>query len=457
MTEIDFSNHQFNGINVAADWIRDLESSNSRLHKERVIEKAFMAAQLGSSTAQCFLFNCYAAYNPFWVYHVRQIPETVGLTGQANPWPRFWALCEALRTRSVTGHAARDRIQALSQLFDSEQWNSVCRRVLTKDLRCGITEKTLNQVLGNSAWRIPVFACQLARDSTEQTRQMQGLKRLEVKLDGVRVLAVVTGNTCVLHSRNGRVMENFPQVAEAIMDNRQLLSAGLDAVNFVLDGEIVGESFQQLMRQAHRKQHAHTQDMVYHVFDIMPLTDFTNGCCKVSQQHRLDWLSAAQTALTQHHCLRVMPGMTVDLDQAQGHDIMRRFGEAAVSQGYEGLMIKDLSAHYECKRTSAWLKWKPFIEVSLEVIDVEPGTGKNLGRLGALVCSGQDHGKHITVNVGSGFSDSDRTEYWNSRSDLVGQIVEVRADAITQNQDGSYSLRFPRFVRFRGFEPGEKL
>jgi hypothetical protein len=26
-----------------------------------------------------------------------------------------------------------------------------------------------------------------------------------------------------------------------------------------------------------------------------------------------------------------------------------------------------------------------------------------------------------------------------------------------QNQDGTYSLRFPRFVRFRGFEPGEKL
>jgi hypothetical protein len=39
----------------------------------------------------------------------------------------------------------------------------------------------------------------------------------------------------------------------------------------------------------------------------------------------------------------------------------------------------------------------------------------------------------------------------------VGQIVEVRADAITKNQDGSYSLRFPRFLRFRGFEIGEKI
>jgi DNA ligase-1 len=93
----------------------------------------------------------------------------------------------------------------------------------------------------------------------------------------------------------------------------------------------------------------------------------------------------------------------------------------------------------------------------LEVTDVEEGTGRNVGRLGALVCSGQDDGKQITVNVGSGFSDDDRTEFWNSRSSLIGQVVEVRADAVTQNQDGTFSLRFPRFLHFRGFEHGEKI
>jgi len=42
---------------------------------------------------------------------------------------------------------------------------------------------------------------------------------------------------------------------------------------------------------------------------------------------------------------------------------------------------------------------------------------------------------------------------------LIGQVVEVRADAITQNQNAKdeWSLRFPRFLRFRGFEVGEKL
>jgi DNA ligase-1 len=147
----------------------------------------------------------------------------------------------------------------------------------------------------------------------------------------------------------------------------------------------------------------------------------------------------------------------VDLDTIQGQERFKMINTQAVAGGYEGIMIKDPAAVYECKRTVSWLKQKPYIEVSLEVRDVEEGTGKNAGRLGALVCEGQDDGKSIRVNVGSGLSDDLRTDVWNNRAGVVGQIVEVRADAVTQNQDGSYSLRFPRFKGFRGFEPGEKL
>jgi DNA ligase-1 len=455
---LDINDARYQGVKVAADWIRDLESSDSRLHKERVIEKALMAAQLGSAHAQCFLFNCYAAYNPFWVFHVRQIPETQGLIDRANPWPRFWALCEALRTRSVTGHAARDRIQALSREFDSQEWNLLCRRVLLKDLRCGISEKTLNKILGKTTWRIPVFSCQLAQDSQDQASKMRGVKRLEVKLDGVRVLALVSGNACTLYSRNGKQLDNFPQVAQAILDNRECFYTGQATLsNFVLDGEIVGESFQQLMRQAHRKNQAHTTGMMYHVFDILPLTDFVAGVSTLSQRRRLSWLEPVRETLEATNCLRIMPGMDVDLNTAEGQDVMHRFAEAAVAQGYEGIMIKDLEAHYECKRTSSWLKWKPVITVDLEIVGFEEGTGRNAGRLGAIICEGDDHDRRIRVNVGTGLSDAVRDQYWHTRDQLLGHMVEVAADAVTQNQDGTYSLRFPRFVRFRGFEPGEKI
>jgi DNA ligase-1 len=152
-----------------------------------------------------------------------------------------------------------------------------------------------------------------------------------------------------------------------------------------------------------------------------------------------------------------MVGIDIDLATAEGHDVMRRYAKDSVAAGFEGIMIKDLDAPYECRRSTFWMKWKPTITVDLNIVGFEEGTGRNAGRLGAIICEGDDNGCRINVNVGSGLSDANRDEYWSARDQLLGNVVEVEADAVTQNQDGTYSLRFPRFVRFRGFEPGEKL
>jgi DNA ligase-1 len=148
---------------------------------------------------------------------------------------------------------------------------------------------------------------------------------------------------------------------------------------------------------------------------------------------------------------------TVDLGTPDGQKRFVDLNKRAVDGGYEGVMIKDVDAPYECKRSHSWLKAKPFIEVSLDVIAVEEGTGKNAGKLGALVCEGVDDGKAIRVNVGSGLTDEQRDSFWQLKRDCIGMVAEVRADAITQNQDGTYSLRFPRFMRFRGLVKGEKI
>ena len=453
----------FNGVPVAADWIYDLESSDSRIHKEKVIEKAFMAAKLGSASAQIFLFNCYLAYNPFYTYNIKQVPETEGIVGQSNPWPQFWALCEALRTRSVTGNHMRQMVEECSRQFDSQEWNDMCRRVLIKDLRCGISENTLNKILGKSDWAIPVFTCQLATDSADHPNKMTGRARLECKLDGVRVLAVIDNNSAVtLYSRNGKVFENFDLIQNYLATNsseiKRLLS---NSAPIVLDGEIVGESFQTLMKQARRKRDANANDSKFYVFDWVALSSFKQGFqMQLSQESRSEKLELLRPLLGENPSVRVMPGIEVDLGTAEGRSTMQKFAQDAVAEGFEGIMIKNLQAPYECKRSSNWMKWKPTITVDLEVVNLEEGTGRNLGRLGALVCEGSDNGRHITVNVGSGLSDDNRTDFWShhvNENGIVGRIVEVEADAVTQNQDGSYSLRFPRFVRFRGFEAGEKL
>jgi DNA ligase-1 len=301
---------------------------------------------------------------------------------------------------------------------------------------------------------VPVFECQLAHDSANHESKVCGKKLIEVKLDGVRVLTIVYPNGTVnQYSRNGKELVNFGHVKSQF----EQIATGLTEP-WVFDGEIMSSSFQDLMKQVHRKSDVQANDSVLNLFDCIPLAMFKTGKWNFKQTDR----SAHLTKFIETHgavltSVRVVGQELVDLDTTAGKKRYREINAQAIAGGYEGIMLKDPSAGYECKRSVAWLKLKPFIEVSLEVTNLEEGTGKNVGRLGALVCSGQDDGKDIAVNVGSGFSDELRDSVWGDRDSVVGQIVEVRADAVTQNQDGTYSLRFPRFLRFRGFEAGEKL
>ena len=160
-------------------------------------------------------------------YNVKKVPETQGLTNQENPWTQFWGLLEGLRTRSITGHAARDKIEEISQRFDSSEWNGLARRVLIKDLRCGISEKTLNKILKGTQWEIPVFTCQLAKDSEDHEHKMTGRARLEIKLDGVRVITVIQGNNVTMYSRNGKVFDNFGHLEDEIRDILPKIRAAL--------------------------------------------------------------------------------------------------------------------------------------------------------------------------------------------------------------------------------------
>jgi DNA ligase-1 len=351
-------------------------------------------------------------------------------------------------------------VASMMKSATKKEWNGWYRRILIKDLRCGVSEKTVNKVVEKkyADYSIPVFGCQLAHDSANHESKVSGKKLIEVKLDGVRVITIVRNDGRVdMFSRNGKELLNFPHIAEQISSVIKQKGSS-KSMDVVLDGEIMSSSFQDLMKQVHRKDNAEAGDAVLNLFDVLPLADFEKGIYNKDQKTRSEmvkfWVEQNQALLPS---VTYVANELVDLDTIKGQERFKMINTQAVAGGYEGIMIKDPDAPYECKRSHAWLKLKPFIEVSLEVKEVEEGTGRNIGRLGALVCSGTDDGKTISVNVGSGFSDSDRDSFWSSRDLLIQKIVEVRADAVTQNQDGSYSLRFPRFLRFRGFESGEKL
>lgn len=443
--------------------IKQLESTNSRLDKEKILQMVL----LQQPEDKLFWEGVKLALDPMATWGIKQVPikelDTRNNYDAEEYDDAFKLAITGFGNRSYTGNLAKNIIEKLMETCDKDAWNDWYRRILIKDLRCGVTETTINKVRPNT---VPTFSCQLAKDAADNEGKLKGKKLLDYKLDGVRVLAVMeridSGIVSVmmqpritLFSRNGKVFENFKHIEEQLawaMADNELTE------DYVLDGEITSATFQTLMTQARRKKDADASDAVFNVFDAIPLKEFRLGEYGVNQAVRSksvtrDW----RNILASCENIRVLDYVEADLDTEEGRATLEEMRDKAADLGLEGIMVKDVDAPYKCKRSDAWLKIKPNITVDLTVIAVEEGTGRNQNRLGAFVCEGMDNGKHITVNVGSGFSDLQRDDYWNYRSNVVGHTAEVKADVITQNQDGSYSLRFPRFIRFRDFDAGEKI
>jgi len=454
------------------DVITALESDNSRIAKETLIK------QEAGSKNDDFFQGVKLALDSLISFGVKQVPVHGGPDGQGLPSAVFFKLVEQLQNRELTGNDARNAIELCLKTATRAEWNNWYRRILIKDLRCGVSEKTVNNAVKKLCpqYSVPVFTVQLAKDIVGEEHRLVGKKLIDVKLDGVRLISIVypTGRVDQF-SRNGKEIINYPHIKNEFSIVSNTLSEPM-----VFDGEVVSSSFQDLMKQLYRKDDVETSDAKLQLFDILPLSEFENGSSTLNQSERSmylrDWVS-------QHSfkSIDVIGQELVDLDTLEGNCRFKEINKSAIDGGFEGIMIKDPYALYELKRSYSWMKLKPFIEVSLDITGVEEGEKDLIGTLGALTCSGIDDEKQITVNVGGGYSLKLRAQIWANYtkkpvqwthvknkeliteteypdgSDLIGRIIEIRADSISQNRDGTFSLRFPRFRRFRGFEPGEKL
>lgn len=444
--------------------VYDLAATTSRTEKEQVLFNAFMTGE------RDFFVAARLAYDPmitFGIAKVGLIAEDDGMPGTLT-FAEFLDLAHKLRRRDLTGNAARNAINAAAERSDQPTWNGLYRRILLKDLKAGVEAKTINKVLAKIGkgerealdYMIPLFGCQLAEDAgkPENFAKIKGKRFLDVKLDGVRVVSILDKQAGVtLFTRNGQPIENFPALTTAL----QALCDQLPG-SVMLDGEVVTTSFQDLMTQLQRDD-ADDRNAKLALFDMLPLDDFRAGGGTRTQAER----HAALVALETHGLLKaaegrlyIVPKVLVDLSTEDGQESFAEFNRTALEAGYEGVMLKDPEAPYQMKRSSAWAKRKPFVEVTLTVVEVVEGKadGKYVGTTGALLCRGEDDGRSIEVSVGSGFSDAERDEIWTKRDEIVDMLVEIRADAFSLEQGGTvYSLRFPRFKGFRGRQKGEKI
>lgn len=443
--------------------INDIAATSSRSDKEAIIAR--------HADDPLFRKVLDAALNPFTTYGVAKLPEPAGFgqgRGSIEVTHSVWALLAALSTRTYTGNAALEKISDAFEYLDSDS-AELLRRMLSKDLRAGITAKTVNKVIKEL---IPTFDCMLAH-KFEAKRIKTWPAVAEPKLDGVRVLTFVNAGdgSVTFYSRSGREYTGFEHLREPVIAlwrqakadlsegrfNRALPCAieTLNMGQFVLDAEVVSGSFNETVSSV-RKKDEQAEDAELHCFDIVPLALFEqNG--KASKHGYV----------TRRQVLEGMipfgnPGKVRVTSRYYVHneDEALAFYTKFRDRGLEGAIIKPADGKYERKRSYGWLKMKAADTEDLRIRAAFEGEGKYVGMLGGLIVTRQHNGEPKEVRVGGGFSDAQRAEFWEAFKrdqeyalddaydktwELLGRLIEVEYHEVTP--DGS--LRHPRFVRFR--------
>lgn len=376
------------------------------------------------------------ALDPFITFGVNKVPmpdEPSNLNWVFGE--DTWYLLDKLASRRLTGHAA---IQAISDelLRMSGESRYLLSRILTKDLRCGVTAKTINSVAPGT---IPTFDCMLAH-KYEERHIDQWPVAVEPKYDGMRALLVLELEGGQFVSRTGKpylaVQWLADEIHRWIFVERNALLTPMSGM--IIDGELVDPNGSFYAVGGARGK-SEFRDVHFMAFDMVRPICFKKGYDPSKYNERQMSLSIWIEDINHSHVKRA------PVWYAGNHEEVMSYYSDVRRQGGEGVIVKPTDGEYHCKRSKAWLKIKDQQTVDAPIIGLEEGTGKYQGMLGAVIVDLEG----VEVRVGSGFTDTLRHDLWFDQP--FGQLIEIEYHEKTP--DGS--LRHPRFVRFRDDKPVE--
>ena len=288
---------------------------------------------------------------------------------------------------------------------------------------------------------------------------------IEYKYDGARY-QIHKGDSVLIFNRKGKVVtDKFPDIV-------LMINAWEIKESFIIDTEIYPvESdgrpapFKKMGTRIHSKNIEEAVEkcpVELGVFDCMMFNDENLMDNSLRQRLRFILKFPKQTNRT-YNGRRWDEWGVKKIDTVYESDA---FYNRAINDGYEGIMVKDLSAPYESGKRS-WVKYKPpRIELDVVVTGARYGEGKRATVFGSYDIAVKDGTEFVPVgSIGTGFSNIDLISLTQQGKKIVQRVVdgtyellprivlEVTADLVTRDADNNLGLRFPRLLRIRNDKP----
>lgn len=398
--------------------LHDIKKFNTDLWKQTCLKN------LSELSKKAFLY----AYDYDKTYGVKY--KNIGLVS-AEPNEEMFTILDKLATRELSGHAAREAVEKHACIH-----GDLIKLICNKDLDVGVSVKTFNKVYPGY---IPEFNVQLAQE--QDIKKLKFPLAAQLKYDGVRVITLIKNGVVTFRTRNGKTFE-FPELFEELQNFPD---------NTMIDGELVLETGRMedrtkisgIVNSAIQGTPIRAEGVKYYLFDAMPVKDFIYSKCDMKYSHRMEYLMQKMQYVAGSDIIKLAASRKVH----NAYEATKYF-EAVLALGYEGLILKSPDHYYTFKRTKDWVKMKAIKDCTLTVQGIEAGQDKYEGMIGALQCTGIVEGKEVSVNIGSGLSDTDRKPKYIDV--FIGSKVDVKYNAVIQDsKTGKYSLFIPRYVSIR--------
>ena len=419
-------------------FFNDLAANNSRNFKIEQLE-ANREDKLLQRVVQL-------ALDPFTQFYIRKIPAYTPKMEVSDVKLAF-ALDSLydLSHRHVTGNAAIAHLKAMLEALNYED-AKVIERIIQKDLKCGVSVSTVNAVWTDMIHEYPVMLCSGFDQKLVDKVEFPAI--VQTKMDGMRFNAIVRDGKVEYRSRNGKEIQLLGNLDQDFIKLAGDVDCVFDGELLVCDGDVIldRQTGNGILNKANKGtiSTAEAAKVRATIWDCIPYLYFIEGRYPTGYGRRWDFLCSLMD-LTQPEKVGLVDSWEVD-----NYEEAKTLFEGLLAQGQEGIILKDRNGIWEDKRAKHQIKFKGELECDLEIVSVEEGTGKYVGKLGAVVCrSRPTDGVTLTVNVGSGFNDAHRDNLWAIRDQLVGKIVAVKYNMRIKNKAGEDSLFLPIFVEVR--------
>jgi DNA ligase-1 len=320
---------------------------------------------------------------------------------------------DRLAARRITGNAAKDLVASLLLEYGIIAYSILNRKIPSAVLGPAVINKAIPNL-------IQEFKVAKAKDLDYS--KLSDNFYMERKYDGNNLYIIGSR----IYTRNGEEVF-LPKLKKYLKDAN--FQDVLVCEAYVNCGKLGDRKIVQGLLTKGRKQTITAEEesrIKYAVFDYLALDEWSSKNCLTTYTGRIDYINDFISVLQMvsdiymHHPMRELGFSKSDVQE---------FLTSELAAGYEGIVVKPINHYFEFKRSWNWMRYKEAHTLDCKVVGVQEGSGKFAGMLGAAICHARYNDKFLEINVGQGFTEQQRKDFWPT--DLIGKIIEITYNEIT--------------------------